>query len=173
MSRGVRYGFVTVAGTGAAMVVQLTVTAFGLTSLLGAMGSALSALRWCGVAYLIALGIAAWRAPADDLPLVKPDGRSAWALVLRGFFVALTNPKTLFFYGAFFPQFLDRHAAPGPQIAMLAATFLVLAVLIDGCWALLAGRLARLLIGHAKLRQRLTGGIFVVAGLGLATRSAA
>jgi threonine/homoserine/homoserine lactone efflux protein len=86
----------------------------------------------------------------------------------RGLLVGLTNPKTLLFYGAFFPQFI----VPGPdasdQLLLLALTFLVIAVVLDGAWALLAARLRALLVTHVRLRNRLTGGLLVGAGVGLA-----
>ena len=64
---GVRGGLITVMGTSAAMVVQLGVAALGVTALLGTLGQAFDVLRWSGVAYLIVLGVSAWRAPAEDL----------------------------------------------------------------------------------------------------------
>ena len=114
------------------------------------------------------LGIAAWRAPALDLGRVGPQARSARLIFARGFLVGLTNPKTLLFYGAFLPQFIT----PGPSAAGSSccwpSTFLVVAVLLDSVWALLAGRLRALVVTHVRLRNRLTGGLLVGAGLGLA-----
>ena len=49
--------------------------------------------------------------------------------------MSATNPKTLFFYAAFFPQFVDPASPPGPQLALLSATFLVLATVLDGAYA--------------------------------------
>ncbi len=102
---GARAGFMTVAGTSAAMVVQLAVAALGVTALLGALAQAFEILRWLGVAYLVRLGIRAWRALADDLG--KTRAVSPGKIFGRGFLVSLTNPKTLAFYAAFLPQFLD------------------------------------------------------------------
>src|ERR687890_1160482 len=64
---GARYGLLTVAGTSSAMLIQLSITAFGMTELLGMLGSWFEWLRWIGVAYLVYLGIGQWRAPAVDL----------------------------------------------------------------------------------------------------------
>jgi len=87
---------------------------------------------------------------------------------MRGFLVGLTNPKTLLFYGAFLPQFITPGPSAPDQLRLLAVTFLVVAVVLDGVWAILAGRLRALLGAHARLRNRLTGGLLVGAGLGLA-----
>ena len=90
------------------------------------------------------------------------------AIALRGFLVGLTNPKTLLFYGAFFPQFLDPGRPIGPQVGLLCATFLVIAVVLDSGWAVAAGRARRLLAARPRLRNRLSGGCLIAAGAGLA-----
>jgi len=64
---GTRYGLLTLAGTSAAMVLQLAFTVLGLTALLGAMATWFEWLRWLGVVYLLWLGIRQWRAPPVDL----------------------------------------------------------------------------------------------------------
>jgi threonine/homoserine/homoserine lactone efflux protein len=168
LARGPRAGLATVAGTSAAMVAQLLLVALGLASALGALGAWFGEIRWIGVAYLVWLAVRAWRAPPEDLSRASAPLSSPWRLVRHGFLVSLTNPKTLFFYGAFFPQFLSPAAPLGPQLALLAATFLALAVAMDSCWALFAGRLRPLLGGPGRLRHRLTGGVYLAAGIGLA-----
>ena len=89
-------------------------------------------------------------------------------MYLRALFVSLTNPKTLFFYGAFFPQFLSADAPLAPQVAILSATFLAIAILVDGFWALLAARGRHVLGANGKLRNRLSGGFLIGAGAALA-----
>jgi threonine/homoserine/homoserine lactone efflux protein len=168
ISHGSRYGLMTVLGTSAAMVLQLAVTAIGMAKLLGDAARAFELLRWFGVAYLLWLGVSAWRAAPVDLSATPPEPRRMAAIFARGFFVSLSNPKTLLFYGAFFPQFLDRESPVAPQLAALSATFLVLALLIDGAWALLAARFRSVLGARGRLRNRLTGGVLVGAALGLA-----
>jgi homoserine/homoserine lactone efflux protein len=165
---GFRYGLLTVAGTSAAMVVQLGLTVLGMTELLGTLGAWFEWIRWIGVAYLIYLGVTQWRAPAVNLAEVAPEPKSARAMFMRALLVSLTNPKTLFFYGAFFPQFVVTSRDVGAQVAILSATFLLLAVLLDGCWALAAGRARGLLGMHGRLRNRISGSLLVGAGIGLA-----
>ena len=111
VAHGRRYGLLTVAGTSAAMVPQLALTVLGMTGVLLVMAYAFEWLRWIGVAYLVYLGIRTWRAPAVDLTRVAPEPRSARSIFLRGFLVSLSNPKTLLFYGAFFPQFVIAERA--------------------------------------------------------------
>ncbi|MDQ3079285.1 MAG: LysE family translocator [Pseudomonadota bacterium] len=166
---GRQFGLLTVAGTSAAMVMQLTLTVLGMTGTLMLVGHLFEWVRWAGVAYLIYLGVQAWRAPAVDLTKVKPELRSARSIFLRGFLVSLTNPKTLLFYGAFFPQFVTPEANLGAQLALLSLTFLLIAVALDCCWALLASNLRGLLATRGYLRNRLTGGFYIAAAAGLAS----
>ena len=168
VAHGLRYGLTTVAGTSAAMVLQLAVAGLGMTGLLASLGGWFEWLRWLGVAYLLYLGIRQWRAPAIDLTKTPAEPRSARAIFLRGLLVSLTNPKTLLFYGAFFPQFVAAGRPVATQVALLAATFLALAIALDSGWALAAGRARKLLAGRGRLRNRLSGGLLIGAGLGLA-----
>lgn len=165
---GSRYGLLTVAGTSSAMAAQIALAAFGMAELLAGAGAWFDAIRWVGVAYLVYLGVVQWRAPIPD-----PSGSSARAVSRRRIFgravvVALTNPKVLFFLGAFFPQFVDPDRAIGPQMAILSATFLAIVCTVDVGWALTAGRARRLLAERARTQNRISGALLIVAAIGLA-----
>ena len=168
IAHGVRYGLLTVFGTSSAMVVQLALTVLGTTALLTALAGWFEWIRWAGVAYLVYLGVRSWRAAPVDLTRTGPQPKSARAIWLRGFVVSMTNPKTLLFYGAFLPQFITPGDHAASQLVLLSVTFLVLAVLLDSCWALLAARFRVALSVNGRLRNRLTGGLLVGAGVGLA-----
>jgi threonine/homoserine/homoserine lactone efflux protein len=165
---GFRYGLLTVAGTSSAMLVQLALTALGMTELLGQLGSWFDWIRWIGVAYLVYLGVTTWRAPPLTLTDVRAEPKSAHAMYSRALLVSLTNPKTLFFYGAFFPQFVVMGHDVGLQVALLSATFVFIAIAVDSSWAVLANRARGFLAMHGKLRNRISGGILIGAGIGLA-----
>jgi len=165
---GTRYGLLTVAGTTSAVVVQLALTALGLSAMLGALAGWIEWVRWIGVAYLLYLGIRQWNAPPVDLTQTRPQPRSFRAIALRGFLISLTNPKTLLFYGAFFPQFITPDAPIAPQVAVLSLTFMVVVGGLDSVWALLAGRARGVLAVRGRLRNRLSGGFLIGAGIGLA-----
>jgi threonine/homoserine/homoserine lactone efflux protein len=168
VAHGTRFGLLTVAGTASGVVVQLVLTVLGASAALDLLAAGFDWLRWAGAAYLVWLGIAAWRAPPVDLTQVKPQARSARTIYLRGLLVCLTNPKTLLFCGAFLPQFVTPGADTTRQLMLLAVTFFVVSSVLDSLWALLAGRLRALLVARARLRNRVTGGLLVGAGLGLA-----
>ena len=165
---GTRYGLLTVAGTSSAIVVQLALTWLGMTALLGTLAQWFDWIRWAGVAYLLWLGIRQWLAEPVDLTRAQPQQRSPREIFSRGILVSFTNPKTLFFYGAFFPQFITPKEHVTAQIGILAATFLVIAAGLDACWALLAGRVRHVLAVRGRLRNRISGSVLIGAGLGLA-----
>jgi threonine/homoserine/homoserine lactone efflux protein len=167
---GARRALATLAGTSSAIALQLVVTVLGMTSLMLVLATWFEWLRWAGVLYLVYLGVQQWRALPVALEDVDPRAIATRALFWRGFLVSATNPKTLLFYAAFFPQFVDPASPPGPQLLLMSATFLGLATVLDGGYALLAGRLRLLFRGRrrARLRNRLTGSLLIGAGLGLA-----
>ncbi len=160
-------GLATVAGTSAAMVLQLTVTVFGLSVAILSAAHLFAVLRWAGVVYLLGLGLrAVLRPPASpNAVAAAPDlGRA----VRRGFAVSLTNPKTLLFYGAFLPQFVDRTGGVTGQLLLLSATFLVVAATLDSGWALLAHQARGLLLVRPRWRERISGACLIAAAAGLA-----
>jgi homoserine/homoserine lactone efflux protein len=167
-AHGTRYGLITVAGTSSAMVVQLACAVLGLTGLLSVLATGFEILRWLGVAYLAYLGLVAWRAPAADLTGTTAQVKSIRDMFWRGFFVSLTNPKTLLFYAAFLPQFVNTSSDQTSQLVLLAVTFLAIAALGDSIWAL-AAQTARQALGlSGRLLNRLTGGLLLTAAAGLA-----
>lgn len=165
---GTRYGLLTVAGTSSAMIAQLGLTAFGMTELLGTLGVWFEWVRWAGVAYLVYLGVVQWQRPAGALAGTPPEAASARNIYGNALFVALTNPRTLLFFGAFFPQFVDPAKEIGPQVALLSATFLALVCTGDTGWALAAGRARTLLSSRRRLRNRISGALLIGAAIGLA-----
>jgi threonine/homoserine/homoserine lactone efflux protein len=70
-----------------------------------------------------------------------PSRSASTGRILReGFFVGATNPKSVVFFVAVLPQFVDHAAGAIPlQLALLGATFLVIALVSDSVWALAAG----------------------------------
>lgn len=165
---GSRYGLVTVLGTSSAMVIQLGLTVFGMASVLDMVAAWFGWIRWVGVAYILYLGLKQWRAVPVDLARTPAEPKSARSIYTRGFFVSLTNPKTLVFYGAFLPQFVTLDSRATSQLALLSVTFVGVAVFFDSSWAFLAGRARRFLSTRGELRNRATGSLLIGAALGLA-----
>ena len=88
----------------------------------------------------------------------------------RGFVIGFTNPKSVVFYVAFFPQFIDPALAVAPQLLILSLTFLAIAVALDSGYALAAGQLRPWLVSRtlARVRNGVSGTLLLGVSLGLA-----
>ena len=168
LAYGARWGVLTVAATSSASMLQLGLVALGMASVLAQLGSWFEWIRWAGVVYLVFLGVQQWRAIPPDLTGVRPQPRSLPRIFGRAIAVSLTNPKTLLFYAAFFPQFVSPAAPPGPQLVILAALYLVIAFTLDSLWALSAARLRGAIGARSRLPNRASGVVLIGAGVGLA-----
>jgi homoserine/homoserine lactone efflux protein len=134
-TRGVRAGLVTVAGTSLGNAVLLAAIALGLSWVLGHAAYLFEILRWAGVAYLLWLGVRAWHSARRPQAAVRGGQVHFW----RGFLVALSNPKTLAFFTAFLPQFVDPGRPAGPQLALMCVVSILMAAVSDSCWAVASG----------------------------------
>jgi homoserine/homoserine lactone efflux protein len=169
LTYGTRYGLLTVAGTSSAQVPQLILTTLGMTAMLSFIAGGFETIRWLGVAYLLYIGVQAFRAPPPRVEQAeRPTSLQASGIYWRGVIVSLTNPKTLLFFGAFFPQFIDPAQPHMPQLALLSATFLFVGTVIDAGWALAAGHGRALIARGGRWFNWLTGGLYLGAGLALA-----
>jgi homoserine/homoserine lactone efflux protein len=117
-----------IVGASLGAAILIVVVALGLGSLLAASEWLFNAIRVAGVAYLVWLGIKMWRSQPIDiraaLAASPVDALSSRTAFLRSLTVALSNPKTLLFFAAFLPQFVDTAAPQGPQYAVLGAIFI-------------------------------------------------
>lgn len=165
---GTRAGLANVAGTQAGIAIMIGIVGVGLTSAIEAMGHWFEWVRLLGAAYLIYIGVQMWRSRS----VLNADGtarRPRGGFFLQGLMVALSNPKTLIFFGAFIPQFLDPAGNHALQIAIMGGTALVLAAMSDSAYAVAAGRAGRILTaGRIRLLSRLSGSFLIGGGVWLA-----
>jgi homoserine/homoserine lactone efflux protein len=169
LAQGTRAGLVTIAGTSVATSILLVAGGLGLAWVLTSLAAWFDWVRWGGAAYLIYLGGRQWIGRAQELA-EHTGARPGHSIFWQGFVVSITNPKTILFYVAFFPQFLDPARPVGPQLLVMSVLFLAIAVLFDGCYAVLAGRLRPWLTGErrGRIRNRVTGSLLIGTGLVLA-----
>ena len=172
-SQGIRAALTTVAGTTLGNAILLAAIACGLSWVLNNAAALFEVLRWVGAAYLIWLGIQAWRSAGRNGGVPPPRGHvHFW----RGFVVALSNPKTIAFFTAFLPQFVDPSLPAGRQLAVMCVVSVVMAVFTDCGWAVAAGlgRAWFMTAWRAKLLNRLSGAALIGGGvwLSLARRPA-
>jgi homoserine/homoserine lactone efflux protein len=134
-AHGLRAGLITVAGTSTGNAVLLVAIACGVKFVLGHALYVFEMLRWCGVAYLLWLGVRAWRRASQPAPPAPRGQVHFW----RGVGVALTNPKTLAFFTAFLPQFVDPTKPAAMQLTVMCAVSVLMAACSDSCWAIASG----------------------------------
>ena len=134
-TKGVRAALVTVAGTTSGNAVLLAAVAFGLEWVLSHAVYVFEILRWAGAVYLIWLGVQAWR-HAGKVSTAAAGGHVQF---VRGFLVALSNPKSIAFFTAFLPQFVDPARPAALQLAVMCVATVMLAGVSDSCWAVASG----------------------------------
>src|ERR1700743_2609114 len=138
LRHGTRAALINIAGAQLGLAIVIGVVAIGLTSLMATMGYWFDWVRFAGAAYLVWLGIKLIRDPVQGGEAEAPPPPRG-GFFLPGFLVPLSNPKLLVFFGAFIPQFVDMERDHFPQVAILGVTFMVVAGLTDGIYALLEG----------------------------------
>lgn len=168
---GARKAFITSLGSTSAIVGLMALSALGLGTLLAASEVLFNGLKWAGAAYLAYLGLRALFAPAADIRVSGAAAAGGWRLFAQGFWVGLSNPKALLFFGALFPQFIDPAAPQVPQFLVLGGTFVAFELGWLTVYALAAARAQRWLQRPRRARQfnQVTGVVFLLAAGLLAT----
>ncbi|WP_119462142.1 LysE family translocator [Rhodospirillaceae bacterium SYSU D60014] len=171
LGEGRRSAWATVVGVALGDFTAMTLSLLGLGALLATSAALFTLLKWVGAAYLIYLGIRLWRAePSVDQGGAGNGGRSHRSMMGHAFAVTALNPKSIVFFVAFLPQFINAGAPLLPQMAVLEATFLILATLNAALYAYLAGRLRGAIRKPSVLKaiNRVGGGILIGAGVATA-----
>lgn len=169
ISFGWRPAIATVAGETMGIAVQLLVAAIGLASLLNAVAGAFELIRWAGAAYLVYLGIKQWRGANEPLDF-NASKVSKKNLFIQGLVITIPNPKSLVFIAAFLPQFIDATHPIAPQFIVIVPTFLLITFTVTSVWAVTAGSARVFLKSQRAIKtvSRTSGGLMVLAGMGLA-----
>ncbi len=165
-TRGLRAALTTVGGTTLGNVLLLTAIGFGLNWVVGHASILFEVLCWGGAAYLIWLGVGAWRHAGTEQSTAPPAGHVHF---IRGALVAVSNPKTIAFFTAFLPQFIDPSLPAGPQLAAMCCVTALLALTTDTSWAVASGlgRAWFMRPARAKLLGRLSGSVLIGGGIWL------
>lgn len=136
-------GLWSVLGNELGALVPIAAVALGVGSVVAQSVVLFTIVKLLGAMYLAYLGIQAIRHRRDgigDASSESPHKVSAFVVLRQGFIVGATNPKTIVFFVAALPQFVDFHAGAVPvQMMVLGLVFTVIAFVCDSVWALLAG----------------------------------
>ncbi len=154
--------------TGVALgdLTAMTLSMLGVGALLAGSAALFTVLKWIGAAYLIFLGVKLWRAGGtlDADPRTEPV--AAGRMLAHAWLVTTLNPKSILFFVAFLPQFLDPARPFWPQMAIFEATFVTLAFANAFGYALLAARARRFAGSPRAIRlvNRAGGTALIAAG---------
>jgi threonine/homoserine/homoserine lactone efflux protein len=147
----------------------MTLSMLGVGALLMASATIFTALKWAGAAYLVYLGIKLFRAGGALKAEPRTSHSPAVRMAAHAWLVTALNPKSLTFFIAFLPQFLDRNADFWTQMVVFEATFLTLAFVNAFGYALVASR-ARSMVGNPRtIRIFNRAGGTLLVGAGIAT----
>lgn len=165
LSQGRRAGFASMFGIESGEVVWICAAATGLAALLATSVSALTFLRFAGAAYLIYLGVQRWRSAET---VEAPTPANVVKIFAQGFTTQLLNPKVAVFVIAFLPQFLNPAEPIAPQVAVLGAVYIAIAIMVDTTYVLVGSVLSHRFM-RSRVAQRRTGRVaaatYVALGL--------
>ncbi|MFH8132759.1 homoserine/homoserine lactone efflux protein [Pantoea osteomyelitidis] len=170
MSTGISHGYrgatASIAGLQLGLALHIVLVGIGLGALFSQSLLAFEILKWAGAAYLVWLGIQQWRsAGAIDLHAVA-KAMPRRRLFKRAVLVNLTNPKSIVFLAALFPQFILPHQPQAMQYLVLGVTTVVVDIIVMIGYAALATRIAAWIKGPKQMKRlnRTFGGLFMAVG---------
>jgi homoserine/homoserine lactone efflux protein len=172
LARGFRASVCSTLGILAGNILYFALSATSLGALLVASYTLFFAIKWIGAAYLVWLGISAFRGQSAMFS-ARPDAgprHGACRMFVNGFVLQTANPKALVFFSALLPQFVDPTLAVAPQLLVLGGLSVIIESAVLLSYGALAGRASGLAMQprFARLTNRLSGGALVTAGVGLA-----
>jgi threonine/homoserine/homoserine lactone efflux protein len=169
LGHGRKYALATTLGVAMGDLTSMTASMLGLGVLLAASAEMFTVLKWVGAVYLVYLGVKLWRAPVIDPTVDAPDAPAASArkIIAHAYAVTVLNPKSVIFFVAFVPQFIDPHVASVAQIAIFEATFVGLAAANAFGYAMLASAARRAIRKPTVQRavNRTGGALLMSAGV--------
>ena len=165
--RGRQAVFALLLGVGLGDIVAMILSFIGVGLLLQTVTIAFQFLKWIGAAYLILLGIKMWRSASESMELSAITDKKVWhAIMANAFVITALNPKSIVFFLAFLPQFINSEKPFITQSLILGSTFLVLAIISVLFYSMLAsftGQQMQLSLIH-RWTNRIGGSLLIGAG---------
>ena len=172
VDQGRAAGLASVGGIHVGTLVHVAAAALGLSALLVSSATAYNAVRWLGAAYLVWLGVRRLLARDEEVAAAAgPEARrhGLGRVFAQGVVVNVLNPKTALFFFAFLPQFVDTsRGSVRLQVVVFGVAFVLLGLVSDGAYALLASTGAgwlRRRPGVAKASRVVSGGVLISLGV--------
>lgn len=171
LGQGWRTAFPMAVGVALGDFTAMTLSMLGIGALLAASATIFTFVKWIGAAYLIWLGIKLFRAGGAMSAQARREHVRPVRMLMHAWLVTALNPKSITFFVAFLPQFLDPHGDFLTQMLIFEATFLVLAFTNAFTYALIAARAGRLFANERAVRIFNRAGGTLLIGAGIATAS--
>ncbi len=175
-TQGPRAVIAAAAGLTTGVIGHTALTVIGVSAILAASATAFTIVKLAGAAYLIYLGINAWRSGPLDFTAPN-DAKAIGAIYRQTIVMNLLNPKVALFFLAFLPQFADPTAGPlAPQLTLLGILFMIVAFMVMSLAGLAGAHLRRLLVGSivaTRWANRAAGTVFIMLGVGVALQNRA
>jgi threonine/homoserine/homoserine lactone efflux protein len=179
VTEGFRASMSTALGSLTAIVSIMTLSFSGLGVVIATSEVAFNIIKWSGAVYLIYLGYKALTSKQETYQISDQDRIPSIAtkksLYITGFIVGASNPKAIVFFTALFPQFINTSEPLLIQYLVFAITFTIMELFWLTLYSYLGARSSNWLLkeGRAKYFNRITGGVFISAGVFLSTSSKA
>lgn len=172
LSQGQRAGLMSALGLSAGALVHVAAAAAGLSAILLTSAMAFDIVKTLGAIYLIYLGVRALLNRRAATAVATPPKRSLSRLFRDGVIISVLNPKIAVFFLAFLPQFVDPGRGPvAQQVLFLGLLYVSLALVTDGTYAVLSGRLGHWIGGRlmaGPLPRYASGAVYIGLGVGTA-----
>ncbi|MDQ0341036.1 threonine/homoserine/homoserine lactone efflux protein [Caldalkalibacillus uzonensis] len=171
IEQGKKAGLVSVLGVSLGGSVHVLAGAIGVSAVLMTSATAFNIVKYLGAAYLIYLGcktlFSTSDKPTSEIP--KTPYKNLLKIFYQSALVEVMNPKTALFFLAFFPQFISPSAGSVTvQFLLLGTIFIMLALISDGLYAVLAATIRERILGSkvsSKLLNRVSGYLYIVLGV--------
>lgn len=178
LADGRRHGFAVAGGAATVSIIFLALGLGGFIGLTTIEPQLFDIIRYVGAAYIFLLAVKAWREPIGDLN-INSNGellkhRSLLGDYRKSVLVTASSPKTILFFGAFFPMFISPDLPRDPQLWVMAVGFLSVSVMLDTCWVMLSGWARKHLLAKQTRRtiNRISGTVLACGAIALLFLSA-
>ncbi len=162
-------GIVSTLGIGVGTLFHIAAAALGVSALLVSSALAFNVVKYLGAAYLIYLGIQRLLTPEQAVKISTPESQKLSRIFYQGVLVNMLNPKTALFFFAFLPQFVDvSRGSVALQVFFLGLIMMLLGIVSDGLYALLAGSIGHWLrdnLRFLRAQRYFAGTVFITLGL--------
>lgn len=174
LSYGTRKSLASIIGLQLGLAFHIVLVGAGIGALVAKSALAFSIIKWVGVIYLVWLGVQKWR---DRLSLIAQTGegtKSSWDLMRNAVLINLTNPKSIVFLVALFPQFINPMQPQMPQLLVLGVTTVVIDGIVMLGYISLAAQMGRFIRSDRVMGKinKVFGGMFMGCGALLAAAKA-